>query len=248
MKTNSLYNTKSIADAVNRKNMGQYGITIIATYGKPPNDRRININGILKEAIGLNTEANWTTLPLANIIQDIMASNPLLKTLDNLVEAGNQLAGSSFVNTGIFSKLFYKNSGRLGISPSFRVFDYNGDGLCTRVATVLASLCIPTVGNSLDLKEPMDRVEELFQQGAGLVKYTPKSAMEKQVVKTALAAKNEIASSQANWPLYVDFNLKIETRENLAIGTDGNISQMTLGKSLQTSRVSISGSNRVAQG
>jgi hypothetical protein len=286
MNVKSLYNKQSIQDSINSEK-GQYGITLLCTLGKGKDKQQMRINGILKEPLSTSIEASWQTLSLESIIQSIASSNPFLGAIDTAIDFANAAAGSSFINSGIFSRLFYKNSGRMGIAPVMRVFDYNGDGICTRVATVLNSLCIPTNVDTLNLSEPISRIKQLGDDASKAVGFDINKAprvvqREAQVINQGL---DNIASSTANWsdspnplsirignwltireavlesvqcsfsyecsdngPIYADFSMKFETIENLAIGTDGNIKQITLGTSLEKSRVSITGSNQVFQG
>lgn len=146
MNIKSIYNKQSLNNTINSDMDGQYGITLIIPTD---NDNEfINVKGILKEAISFNVDATWSTLGLEGVIDNIMSSNPILAGIDTVLDVTNLASGRSFTNTGLFSKLFYKNSGRLSLSPSFRVFDSNNTGICTAMAIYLTSLCIPSINTS----------------------------------------------------------------------------------------------------
>ena len=200
MNFKSLYGKQAITDAIDSTN-GQYGITIEAYIGKSPNMTMIPIKGILKESISFGVNANWSTLGLESIIQSIAGSNPILGAIDTFVDVANAGAGSSFTNTGIFTKLFYKNSGRLSISPTFRVFDYNGSGICTRVASVLSSLCVPTIGDKIELSDAANTLiktknDVMTALSADITKAPTAVQHLNQNVDIAIRA---IGDSNANW-------------------------------------------------
>lgn len=285
MITKSLYGKQSVVNAVtsniSQKQMGQYGIKIKSpTLGE--------IDGILKDPIGFGVEANWQTLGLEGIIDSVMASNGILKTIDTVVDAANLAAGSSFTNTGLFSKLFYKNSGRLGISPTFRIFDFNGSGICTVAATRLMALCIPSIKKSLDIEPIISNAEDLIRKGEEEGKKVPiaKQLIEaknkfletetgKQMTSVYQKGRDSLASTQANWsdapspvsiqignwltitqavvqsvncqfsfectdagPMYVDVSMKLDTIENLAIGSNEMLEQVIIGQN-RSDRVKI---------
>jgi hypothetical protein len=196
----ALYNKQSILDAISSEN-GQYGITILATLGKGKDAIQVPIKGILKDQISFGVEANWETLPLENIIQSVMSSNPILHAVDTLIDIANLGSGSSFVNTGIFSKLFYKNSGRLEISPNFRIFDHNGSGICTQAATILSALCIPTIGESIPLKDASDNLMKVVNSGLDLVGVDKNklTGPGQQLYQNVNSTAKTVGASAANW-------------------------------------------------
>lgn len=193
MITKSLYNKQSIIDAVNTdaSKFGQYAIKIVSpSLG--------TIAGILKEAINFSVDASWSTLGLEGVIDAIMSSNGILNAIDTALDVTNLASGSSFTNTGIFSKLFYKNSGRLGISPSFRIFDFGGTGICTRAVTTLTALCIPKIqeGKSVSLEEATSNASELVTSAASFAK---DSKIVQEVAENAKTGLKRIGDSSANW-------------------------------------------------
>lgn len=193
MNVKSIYNKQSIIDAVStdESKFGQYAIKISSpSLG--------NITGILKEAINFSVDATWDKLGLEGIIDSIMSSNAILGAIDTALDITNLASGSSFTNTGIFSKLFYKNSGRLSISPSFRIFDFAGNGVCTRAVTTLTALCIPKVKNvnTLPLQEATNVASALVTSAGSVAK---DNRIIKEVVRNAQEGLKKIGESNANW-------------------------------------------------
>lgn len=205
MNVKSIYNKQSIIDAVStdESKFGQYAIKISSpSLG--------NITGILKEAINFSVDASWATLGLEGVIDSIMSSNGLLNAVDTYFDITNLASGSSFSNTGIFSKLFYKNSGRLSISPSFRIFDFAGNGICTQAVTTLTALCIPKVkeGDQISLQKIGDAGVRGLNKGQDIAKNIPIGDGASSVNDLPLVAGSfdrgrigakKIGESTANW-------------------------------------------------
>jgi hypothetical protein len=186
-----LYDTSSIINAISSKG-GQYGITIIATIGTT----EIPIRGILKDAISFGVDANWSELTLENIIESIATSNPLLQAVNTYLDFTNAVAGSSFVNTGIFSRLFYKASGRLEIAPNFRVFDFDASGICGNVAKVLSSLCIPTIKESTTGKKFAEDVVDISKDILTSMDIPVNTGPAEQLIQNAKAAVYKIQNNK----------------------------------------------------
>lgn len=161
-KLRSIYNKQSYDNAINPKKQGQYGITfsINPTNSLDPDYKPIQVTGILKESIGWSVNANWgETGTFKDIIQQIATSNPVLGTLNSFVDTVNDLSGRSFVNSGLFTRKFYKTGSDLSISPSFRVMDFDNSGDPINAALLFTSMCLPRRKESASDKVVSEQLE-----------------------------------------------------------------------------------------
>jgi hypothetical protein len=149
----SIFHKESYSNAIDKSKGGQYGIKFyVNTAGGITNNRSTTIEGILKESIKWGVNATWDAAGLNGVISAIASSNPVLDTIDKGLDFMNGVTGRSFTNTGIFTRKFYSQSGDLKISPSFRVMDFNNEGLPVSAALIFSSLCIPKKnGQSLNI-------------------------------------------------------------------------------------------------
>jgi len=146
----TLFSAVTFANTIDPDKGGQYGIHIKCNpTGKKELHNTSDIYGILNDNISFNVTATWDVIGLDNLITSVVGSNPILEGINGVINVGNELGGRSFENTGLFTRLFYKNSGYLEIMPKMRVFDFNNNGLPLQAAMIFASLCIPKQADSL---------------------------------------------------------------------------------------------------
>lgn len=116
------------------------------------------IKGILKENFSISTEANYD-----NIFSVSEKLEGARKVLDFAL-------GATFLNTGQWTRKYYKGGSYMKITPKFRVVDYNGDGDPLLSAFMLMNSCLPTPGKHDRFLEDMkDLTWEDFRRKFGIV-------------------------------------------------------------------------------
>ena len=214
----SIYNKSSYANAISPANMGQYGIAFKVNpfYGiNGTTDDAANIvtvTGILKNAISWSVPANWQTLGLEDIISSIAASNPLLGAIDKGFEVVNTAAGKSFNNSGLFTRKFYKNSGDLTINPSFRVFDFNNQGLPMAAGMLFTSLCLPKKINAdaIDVQEGAQKGLNALLSATAVIDSVAKTDTTNTTQNLGNMAVTNLKGATLNWtvsPTTVDVEI-----------------------------------------
>lgn len=94
----------------------------------------VSIKGILKENFSISTEANYD-----NIFSVSDKFEGARKVLDFSM-------GSSFLNTGQWTRKYYKGGSYMKITPKFRVVDYEGNNDPLVAAFILMNSSLPTSG------------------------------------------------------------------------------------------------------
>lgn len=107
----------------------------------------IQIQGVLQEKLALSFDANWD-----NIFNVSDRFDALRKGL-SLFDVG-------LLNTGIFTRKYFKGGSYLKINPKFRIVDWDGDGKVLRESNLLMNLALPGVTKTYN--------------GAALIKFAEK--------------------------------------------------------------------------
>lgn len=94
----------------------------------------ISVKGILKENFSIATEANY---------DNIFSVSDSLNSLRKVADFG---FGASFLNTGQWTRKYYKGGSYMKISPKFRVVDYEGNNDPLLAAFLLINASLPTPG------------------------------------------------------------------------------------------------------
>lgn len=144
----TLFDTSNLINATDNTKGGQHGISLYVTpFGNKKSNNRhsLKIDGILKNSIDWSVNANWENINPSSILSSIAGSNPLLEALDTGVDLLFAAGGTSYTNTGLFTRKYYKQSGYLSIKPSFRIFDYDNRGTPIQMGLILSSLCLATI-------------------------------------------------------------------------------------------------------
>lgn len=195
-KENSLFTKVTFAQAIDPKSGGQYGILIKCNpSGNKENHNMTKVYGILNDSIAWNVTATWDNIGLDSIITSVVGSNPILEAANGIVNFANQLGGRSFENTGLFTRLFYKNSGYLEIMPKLRVFDFENKGLPLQAAMIFSSLCIPKQADKMfDLSISKETIDNLGITAGGTTRDVLKPVMGEENATTAGYAVNKLVT------------------------------------------------------
>lgn len=105
----------------------------------------MQIQGVLQEKISLSFDANWD-----NIFNVSERFDALRKGL-SLFDVG-------LLNTGIFTRKYFKGGSYLKIQPKFRIVDWDGDGKVLRESNLLMNLALPSVTKSYSASALMQYV------------------------------------------------------------------------------------------
>lgn len=94
----------------------------------------VSIKGILKENFSISTEANYD-----NIFS-------VSDKLEGARKVFDFALGATFLNTGQWTRKYYKGGSYMKITPKFRVVDYDGTSEPLRAAFILLNSALPTPG------------------------------------------------------------------------------------------------------
>jgi hypothetical protein len=136
---------------------GAYSISIIPnTVRTLSEEKDVGVNGIMKNNIQFSMKPDWQTLGLDSKMSGMTPNSGILQGLISdvgVVLKGAHLAGTSVLNSGLFTRKYYNNSGWLTISPEFRVIHSSGsNNQCLLAAYAMMSMSIPRISNTLTLE------------------------------------------------------------------------------------------------
>jgi hypothetical protein len=118
---------------------GAYSISIIPnTVRTLSEEKDVGVNGIMKNNIQFSMKPDWQTLGLDSKMSGMTPNSGILQGLISdvgVVLKGAHLAGTSVLNSGLFTRKYYNNSGWLTISPY-----------------AMMSMSIPRISNTLTLE------------------------------------------------------------------------------------------------